>query len=64
MSQLHKELDVAGRKLRTARQRVETVMGEAEGVARAAYNYGIPETTIAALLGVNRMTVRKWLGKR
>ena len=39
-------------------------MEAAEKAALAAYTQdGTPETTIAAELGVNRMTVRRWLGK-
>lgn len=64
MSTFLKELDAAGRKLRSARSRLDVVMTEAQNVARGAYNGGIPETTIAEMLGVDRMTVRKWLGKR
>ena len=33
-------------------------------MAKSAYDEGIPETVIADQLGVNRLTVRKWLGKR
>lgn len=33
-------------------------------MARAAHREGVPETKIAKDLGVDRMTVRKWLGKR
>lgn len=33
-------------------------------LARSAAAEGIPETVIAEQLGVNRMTVRNWLGKR
>jgi len=33
-------------------------------MARDAHDEGIPETKIAKDLGVDRMTVRKWLGKR
>ncbi|MGV7585208.1 helix-turn-helix domain-containing protein [Mycobacterium kansasii] len=36
----------------------------AEMLAQSAHSDGVPETQIADELGVNRMTVRKWLGKR
>lgn len=33
-------------------------------MAQSAASEGIPEAQIARELGVDRMTVRKWLGKR
>jgi predicted regulator of amino acid metabolism with ACT domain len=38
-------------------------MEAAERATVAAYEVGVPETEIAKALGVNRMTVRRWLGK-
>lgn len=35
-----------------------------ERYEKSAHDEGIPETGVAADLGVDRMTVRKWLGKR
>lgn len=53
----------AARDLRAARARVEAAMKAAQVVALAEYSAGMPETEIAKALGVNRMTVRRWLGK-
>jgi hypothetical protein len=38
-------------------------METAQNVAISARANGTPETEIAKTLGVNRMTVRRWLGK-
>jgi transposase len=38
-------------------------MDKARTAALDAHADGIPETEIAKVLGVNRMTVRRWLGK-
>ena len=38
-------------------------MKSAEEAAIDAHNDGVPETEIARELGVNRLTVRRWLGK-
>jgi DNA invertase Pin-like site-specific DNA recombinase len=57
------DLARAARNLRAARQRLETAMQDAESAATAAHSDGTPETEIARTLGVNRMTVRRWLGK-
>jgi hypothetical protein len=57
------ELELAGRKLRSARQRLDAAMKTAERAATSAHRAGTPETVIAQGLGVNRMTVRRWLGK-
>jgi DNA-binding transcriptional regulator LsrR (DeoR family) len=51
------------RNLESARQRLDTVMNTAADAAIAAYKDGTPETQIAEQLGVNRLTVRRWLGK-
>lgn len=53
-----------GKKLAKARAAVTEALQSAELMARSAYAEGEPETQIAADLGVDRMTVRKWLGKR
>jgi transposase-like protein len=39
-------------------------MQGAEAAARDAWESGSTEVEIAKTLGVDRMTVRKWLGKR
>jgi DNA-binding GntR family transcriptional regulator len=53
-----------GKKLAKARAAVSEALRVAEVLARSAHAEDIPETQIAAELGVDRMTVRKWLGKR
>lgn len=53
-----------GKKVARARTTVAEALRIAQLMARSAHSEGIPETQIAADLGVDRMTVRKWLGKR
>lgn len=53
-----------GRKLAKARAAVAEALRIAEVLALSAHADGVPETQIATELGVDRMTVRKWLGKR
>lgn len=53
-----------GKKLAKARAAVTEALRVAETMAQSAHANGVPETQIAAELGVDRMTVRKWLGKR
>lgn len=57
------DLPRAARILRDARRRLGTAMSTAENSAIEAHASGTPETEIARALGVNRMTVRRWLGK-
>lgn len=57
------QLAGAARNLRAARTRLETAMHAAADAAATADRDGVPETEIARTLGVNRMTVRRWLGK-
>lgn len=57
-------LDVVGRNLRSARSLLQAVMEDARRAAIEAWQLGVPETVIARKLGVDRMTVRGWLGKR
>lgn len=49
--------------LRRSRNLLAAAMQQAELAAIAAHKDGKPETEIAKALGVNRMTVRRWLGK-
>lgn len=56
-------LDRAGGDVWYARQTLDACMWRASQAAKKAHKKGIPETVIAEKLGVNRMTVRKWLGK-
>lgn len=58
-----KELKTAARNLRAARDKLTTATAAAETAAITAHDDGTPETEIARMLGVNRMTVRRWLGK-
>ena len=53
-----------GKKLARARAAAAEALRVAEVLALSAYSEGVPETQIAAELGVDRMTVRKWIGKR
>ena len=57
------DLALTGLQLRKARQRLTDAMDAAERAAIVAHHDGVPETVIAVRLGVNRMTVRRWLGK-
>ena len=57
------ELKKAARDLTNARARLADAMNFAAGVAVAAHAEGVTEVDLAQLLGLNRMTVRKWLGK-
>lgn len=57
------ELQHAARALRATRSRLKVAMAAAENAAMNAHANGTPETEIARTLGVNRMTVRRWLGK-
>jgi hypothetical protein len=54
------ELTAAGKKLALAQKRLD----EAKAAAVKAHSEQIYETTITATLGVDRMTVRRWLGKQ
>lgn len=56
-------LSEAARTLRAARSRLDKAMDTAREAATDAYSHGRPEAQIARELGVNRMTVRRWLGK-
>jgi len=53
----------AARELAQARQRLDQAMQAAQDTAITMYEDGMPETQIAEQLGVNRLTVRRWLGK-
>ena len=56
-------MDRAGRKLRSARNSLKEAMTGAKEAARQAASEGVSEVQIAKSLGVDRTTVRKWLGK-
>jgi len=53
----------AGKALADARERLNFAMRAAEIVVRCAVEDGISEVEVARRVGVDRMTVRKWLGK-
>ncbi len=55
--------DEAGKALADARDRLDLAMRAAEIVTRCAIEDGISEVEVARRVGVDRMTVRKWLGK-
>lgn len=58
------ERRMQGKKLARARDAVAEALRIAEVMARSASLEEVPETRIAEELGVDRMTVRKWVGKR
>ena len=58
------ELERAGRRLRSARNAEKKAMEDARVAALAAIEDGVSEASVAKVLGVDRMTVRKWVGKR
>jgi hypothetical protein len=58
------QLEQRARALKAANKRRETAMSGLTAVVRSAAELGIPETQLAELAGVDRMTVRRMLGKR
>lgn len=58
------KLAKAGSKLGKARMEVELAMADAKRTGLAALAVGVSEVDVAMSLGVDRMTVRKWQGKR
>jgi transposase len=64
VEELENRLRAVGRHLLTART-AELHMREAAAVlAIEADDAGLSQRRIAELLGVDRMTIRKWIGKR
>jgi hypothetical protein len=57
------DLTRAASALRNARVRLAVAMDNARAAAIAAAAAGISEVSIAETLDVNRLTVRRWLGK-
>lgn len=51
------------KKIARTRQAAAEAMRTAKILAQSAHSEGIPETRIAAELGIDRATVRKWIGK-
>lgn len=58
------DLDALGRKREKARAEVARLFEQARVAAIEAVASGVPEADVARRLKVDRMTVRKWLGKR
>jgi hypothetical protein len=54
----------AANRLAKARVKLDTELDEARRIALDALGSGAAEAEVARILGVDRMTVRKWLGKR
>ena len=59
-----KQLADAGSKLCRARYDADNALAEAKRVGLKALAEGVTEVDVARSLGVDRMTVRKWRGKR
>jgi cytochrome c5 len=59
-----KDLKAAGKKLDAAKQRLAEARENAQEAAIAAQGARVYEVTISEHLGTDRMTVRRWLGKR
>ena len=58
------ELERVGRSLRSARSAQQAAFESARVAAVAAMAAGVSESQVARTVGVDRMTVRKWAGKR
>jgi DNA-binding NarL/FixJ family response regulator len=61
---VHRRLDKAAARLRAAREAEAKAFEEARLAALDCIEQGWSESGIAQDLGVDRMTVRKWAGKR
>lgn len=57
-------LGEAGRRIESTRAAAGEALAEARRLAADAVASGASEHSVAKALGVNRMTVREWLGKR
>jgi hypothetical protein len=58
------DIDSIGRRRAAAKKVMKATLVEAEEAVKDPANADIPEAEIARRLGVDRMMVRKWLGKR
>lgn len=58
------EVEKVGRQLRQANERRDKAMAALAAVVRSAAGQGVPETELARQAGVDRMTIRRMLGKR
>lgn len=61
---MSENLERAGRKLRSAREAADDALEAARLVVLAEIANGVTESEAARTLGVDRMTIRKWVGKR
>jgi hypothetical protein len=57
------QLVQAGAKLAVARDKLVYAKDDAKAAAKVAVDAGQAEQYVAEVLGVNRLTVRKWVGK-
>lgn len=64
MTPMEKELEEIGAEIITDRTRLAGTWDRAEAASIKAVEADISQHRIAELLGVDRMTVRKWVGKR
>lgn len=51
------------KKITRTREAAAEAMRIGKIMAKSAHDEGIPETRIAAELGVDRATIRRWIGK-
>jgi hypothetical protein len=58
------ELKRAGKKIVKAKKNLDNAREEAKELANLAWREKMYEVTITEALGVDRMTVRRWLGKQ
>jgi DNA-binding transcriptional regulator YiaG len=64
VEEIEKRLRVQGEVLAGTREEAESARGRSMELAIEAAAAGLSQHRIAELLGVDRMTVRKWVGKR
>lgn len=64
MSETHKQLLNAADLVHAARRELDYAMAQAKEVALRAIDEGASELRVSRDLGVDRMTIRKWAGKR
>lgn len=58
------DLVKAAQTLKAARAQQKYALSNAKYAAERALNAGVSEAAVAKNLGVDRMTIRKWAGKR
>jgi DNA invertase Pin-like site-specific DNA recombinase len=58
------DIDSIGRRRAKAKDVLKATLREAEAAVKDPANADVPEAEIARRLSVDRMMVRKWLGKR